>query len=183
MYTNTTISTEIRLESEVESNNQYDIPRECEEITKEARNRVRPATVVKKYDIPYVGGYSSDGTTVYIDKDLPETFIASTGVLVNVHKYLTIHEITEIALIRNASMTYNEAHRIAVGAEIAALQQDKCPVDEYYHFLFSHVNKKLRADAITSVPRDLEILPYAEDNLSDIVRRLQELGTVTSNAD
>lgn len=131
--------------------------------------------VCKDYDVPYVGGYNTDGTIVYIDRHLPSTFLASTKVIVDLHKYLIIHEITEINLIRNLDLSYNEAHKIAVGAEMAALQKDGCPVDEYYAHLYRHIDKKLLPQNIKNVALDLDLRPYREDELTEVLRAISRI--------
>jgi hypothetical protein len=60
------------------------------------RHRVR--VVNRDYDIPYIAGYSRDGSTVFIDRHLPRSFrwLAKT---VRVELFLLTQEIVEKALL------------------------------------------------------------------------------------
>jgi hypothetical protein len=125
--------------------------------------------ICQDFDIPYVGGYNNAGTIVYIDRHLPRTFRASTNVNVDLHKYLIIHELTEVSMMTNLGLSFNEAHKIALGAEISALQKDGCPVDEYYSQLYKHIDKKLLPENIRMVPKDLNLQPYIDDELTAVL--------------
>ena len=39
------------------------------------------AKLDRKHDVPYLAGYSRDGRTIYIDKDLPKSFVTRGGKL------------------------------------------------------------------------------------------------------
>jgi hypothetical protein len=129
----------------------------------------RDVTVCVTYDVPYVGGYSNDGKVIYLDRDLPERMRTTTGKVFDPRTYLIIHESVEAMLIHRLGIAFNEAHTIALGAEMAALQKDGVPIDEYYAFIYRHVEKKLKAEAVVSPPYDLDLKPYIEDGLMDIV--------------
>lgn len=117
------------------------------------------------YDIPYVAGYSLDGSTIYIDKNLPQSFMDTRG---NIHYFipaLILHEAVEKMLL--GTHTFNEAHKIALAAEHAELHRLNIPTDEYYGFLYMHVHtalEKMRAGE-SELPADLDLLPYHEDGL------------------
>ena len=122
----------------------------------------------KDYDIPYVGGYSRDGKIIYIDKNLPETFITSTGEEHSLHYFLTIHEITEVGLMQTDEYSFNEAHKIAVEIEVASLFKNNVPVDEYYGHIFKYTQAAISKykSGMSTLPIDLDMRPYIEDNIT-----------------
>lgn len=131
--------------------------------------------ICKEFDIPYVGGYSKDGQTIYISRKLPISFKTSLDIDVKVLEYLVIHEITEKALMQALRYRFNAAHSIALGSEIAALRRDKVPVDEYYGFINKWVNHCMNPLNITYLPEDLDLTPYREDRCRAVLRRIRQL--------
>lgn len=127
------------------------------------------------YDIPYTGGFSQDGGTVYIDKRLPNTFTDSRNHEVNVYQYLIIHEVVEQALMNVLKLDFNVAHLIAMGAQMYALAMDNVAADEYFGFQQKYVDFNIKPDDIESVPPDLDLRPYEADHLTDVIAKIKEL--------
>jgi hypothetical protein len=128
-----------------------------------------------EYDVPYTGGTSENRKTIYIDRKLPRYFTTTEKVKADVHKYLMIHECTEAGAMDKLGLNYNDAHQIALGAEIHALTQDGVSVDEYYGFLGPHVKENLKIENINKVPADLDLKPYIEDKLTAVLARIKQL--------
>ena len=133
------------------------------------------------YDVPYTAGYSNDGTTIYIDKRIPKDFTDSRGKVVNVYRYLIIHEVTEKALKDELLFNYNEAHSIAMGAEMHACTMDGVNYDEYYGFLGDYIKRDIKPEDFSNVPPDLDIQPYIEDGLTEVVKKIKELQKSVDN--
>ena len=125
------------------------------------------------HDIPYVGGASLDGSVIYLDRNLPASFVDSTGQSVPIHPFLVLHEVVESSLLDKLGMKYNEAHRLAMAAESAALLQAGFHPDEYYHAIYMHQRDTLVVENILSAPTDLNLLPYEEDGLNDIIKAIR----------
>ena len=130
----------------------------------------------RKYDVPYVAGYSSDGNVVYIDRKLPRKFHTTTEKLVMVDQYLILHEVVEKSLMDRMGCGYNEAHILALGAELAALSRDGVPPDEYYGFIWGWFDETRQIENIHRTPPDLDLSCYREDKQTAIIERLRELG-------
>jgi hypothetical protein len=128
-----------------------------------------------EYDIPYTAGYSVDGKTIYIDRKFPKKFTTTVNQEVDLHKYLTIHEVTEKAMEDKLGIHFNPAHQIALGAEQAALHEDNVLVDEYYGFLERWVTYNLELKNIKKIPPDLDMKPYIEDNLTEVIEHCKKL--------
>jgi hypothetical protein len=45
----------------------------------------------RNHDIPYLAGYSKNGKTIYIDRDMPKTF-SFKGRRINTDRFLILHE-------------------------------------------------------------------------------------------
>lgn len=127
------------------------------------------------YDVPYVGGVSLDGKTVYIDKRLPESFVDSRNKEVSVYQYLIIHEITEQAMMNELGLDFNTAHLIAMGAQMYALAMDNVAADEYFGVQQKYVDIDIKPEDINSVPPDLDLRPYEADHLVDVLKRIKFL--------
>lgn len=132
-------------------------------------------TVNRDYDIPYTGGYSEDGTTIYIDKRVPNGYTDTQNIDVTAISYLVIHEVVEKALMDALGFNYNHAHAIAMGAEMHACTMDRVNYDEYYEFLGEYVKKNIEVNEIKEVPKDLDLTPYIEDGLTEVVNKIREL--------
>ena len=126
------------------------------------------------HHVPYLGGCSVDGNTVYIDQRFPE-WIPPTDEgeqPINTHSYLAIHEIVERNLMMHG-FHYNVAHNIASAAEEAALLLDGHDPTIYYGITSVTYNKTLREFDPLMVPLDLDMTPYKEDELDSIYRRIE----------
>ena len=117
--------------------------------------------VDRRWDIPYLAGYSRAGRTIYIDRDVPKTF-RQRKKRVRVDPFLIVHEAVEIALLDKLDLAYQDAHHIALLAERSAVEAAGVDWDAYHRFMMEHIkrvgNKKLRR-----VPRRLNLTPYFDE--------------------
>src|SRR5436853_5406057 len=91
---------------------------------------VRRVRQERRYDVPYLAGYSQDGKTIYIDRHLPRIW-KYQGRKIEVDRYLILHEEVEKTLIDRLDLHYLHAHQIATRAEEAAVRADKISWREY----------------------------------------------------
>lgn len=120
----------------------------------------------RDYDIPYAGGYSTDGETIYIDRDIPETFTAYDGRVYSLISPLIYHEKNEYQYLR-AHGSFSLAHKQAVDTDINNLEFRDIPIDEYYghlHVWVLHCLEKYRSGK-ANLPPDLDLRPYIEDGI------------------
>ena len=129
------------------------------------------ATLDRRHDIPYLAGYSRDGRTIYIDKDLPKSFATRTGTRVAVDRFLILHESVEKSLLDDLGLKYQHAHQIALRAEQAAVKAAGVPWREYDQFMARHI--KEADDVIDRLPRDLDIKPYRDEHDIQLLKRMQ----------
>lgn len=117
------------------------------------------------YDIPYIGGYSKDKKTIYIDCDFKWQFTDTRGIVHNILDALILHESIECMLLD--THTFNDSHKIALAAEGEYLKQRDIPIDEYYHHIYKHVDARLQRSYIegADLPPDLDMTPYIEDGI------------------
>ena len=114
-----------------------------------------------KFDIPYVAGYSKDGKTIFIDKDVPSK-VAINGRSYDLDRYLIIHETVEKSLMEQLDLDYFFAHQIALRVEQQAVEADGLSWAAYDQA----TQKLIKEDAfkkITCCPRDLDLAPYADE--------------------
>jgi hypothetical protein len=86
----------------------------------------RVGKIDRSYDIPYIAGYSRDGSTVFIDRHMPRSFVYR-GRRVLTDRFLVTHEIVEKALLDQLSLHYLHAHQIALRIEQAAVRAAGIP--------------------------------------------------------
>ena len=126
------------------------------------------------YDLPYLGGYSKDGKTIYIDRHLPEmleyTHDGKTKEF-RPRQYLIDHESWEKALIDALHWGYDHAHAVATAAERRAVMQGgliwKSYQEAYRPYIKADEHEKLKR-----VPADLDLTPYLGDH--DLLARLKK---------
>lgn len=131
--------------------------------------------VITTEQIPYGAGYNhpvgTETRKLYIDSRIPETFKSKTTGLVNVHKYLEIHEFTEEVVEDEFDLRYQPAHAIATAAEHAALKQDGHDPDEYEAFLKPFLAECEKT--FSRVPRDLDLQPYVDMKATELLKRIR----------
>jgi hypothetical protein len=127
----------------------------------------------RTYDIPYLAGYSRNGKTIYIDKDLPQSF-SCRGKRVKVDAFLILHEAVEKSLLVTLGLTYQHAHQIALRAEQEAVQDAGIPWREYDRFMQRFI-KEAVGDELERIPPDLDIKPYRDEHDVKVLRAMREL--------
>ncbi len=121
----------------------------------------RVKVVNRAYDIPYIAGYSVDGTTVFIDRHLPRTFHWLMKP-VRVEPFLLVHEIVEKALLDELRLHYLHAHQIAVRAERDAVKASGASWWAYQRFMKQH-EKHITEEKLIKVPPSLDLTPYRDE--------------------
>jgi hypothetical protein len=137
------------------------------DVVKALRRRVR---VDRSYDIPYIGGYSLDGRTVFIDRHLPRTFrwLMKT---VRIEPFLLTHEIVEKSLLDELRLHYLHAHQIAVRAERDAVKAAGVSWWAYQRFMKKH-ERAIEEETIVKVPSSLDLTPYRDEKDFGLLQRL-----------
>ena len=123
-----------------------------------------------KYDVPYLAGYSKDGTTIYIDRRLPRYFGK-----VDLYKYLAVHEISEKVLEDELGLKYQQSHKIATKIEREYLEHDGHDWKAYCAFLAPHI--KSVAKNFTHLPPDLDLEPYIDSKDEKLLASMRALLT------
>lgn len=135
--------------------------------------------VVRRYNVPYVAGYSVDGKTVYIDKDLPLTLLVRNsdagGKLKRMYidRYLILHEATEKGLMRAYGLRYQHAHQIALRIESELVRADGFVWQDYDRQLKPFI-KVAEEDVVDNLPPDLDLTPYEDTADWDLVSKMQK---------
>ncbi len=117
------------------------------------------------HDIPYLGGSSQDGTTVYFDQKFwhgakrPHTLTP----------YLHVHETVEGVLIRLYGLDYAQAHDLATIAERQALEAAGDKWQQYSDLLEPWIRLD-EHEKITNPPDDILLLPYLGTPLFEKMR-------------
>ena len=124
----------------------------------------------RSHDVPYLAGYSRDGKTIYIDKDLPKSFRAGKT-RVAVDRFLILHEAVEKTLLDALGLRYQHAHQIALRAEQAAVRASGVSWREYDRFMARYI--KEADDVIDRLPPDLDIKPYRDEHDVRLLKRMQ----------
>jgi hypothetical protein len=112
------------------------------------QRRVRK--IDRNYDIPYIAGYSRDGSTVFIDRHMPRSF-AYRGRRVQ----------TELS--HHPRGRGEGAHQIALRIEQAAVRAAGISWRDYNRFTKAH-EKKIGDERVVRVPSDLDLTPYREEH-------------------
>ena len=125
-------------------------------VEKAIRSKVK---VVRGVDIPYAAGYSRDGKTVYVDRDVPKKFGD-----IDVDRYLIIHECIEKALMDALGLPYEYAHALATICEERAVQADGHDLAAYNAAWDKVIRKVGSRGKYPDVPKDLDTDPYTQEH-------------------
>lgn len=127
-------------------------------LTEDISQILPPLTVNRDYAVPGVAGYSWDGNTVFIHKDLPQTFETSNDIEVNVDLFLCFHEATEKQFMDRFGMSYPPAHEIATTVE--RFMVEKAGIDwwEYDAWMQNQV-QRLKGVPESEWPPELDTRP------------------------
>jgi hypothetical protein len=145
------------------------------------RRLARTPRVDRTWDIPYLGGYSEDGRTIFLDRHLPYEFVYRgrpppypSALKAGLDRFLILHEEVEKALIDELGAKYAHAHEVATRAEENAVRAAGIEVPWYRKTLKPYI----KADAIERllrVPRNLDMAPYRAPPVSEpLLRRIAE---------
>jgi hypothetical protein len=124
----------------------------------------------RNHDIPYLAGYSKDGTTIYIDRHMPKSFSFGRR-RIKTDRFLILHEAVEKTLMDHLGLRYLHAHQIATRAEQAAVRAAGISWDAYDRFMRMYV-KSIGDKRLSKVPRDLDLKPYRDEHDSELLRRI-----------
>jgi len=118
----------------------------------------------RSHDIPYLAGYSKDGKTIYIDKDVPKGFKNRAGKFIETDKYLILHESIEKLLIDTYNEIYQLAHQIALRIERTAVESNGISWKEYNDFMMKYIKELEDMDSYKNVPKDLDLTPLKNEH-------------------
>jgi hypothetical protein len=128
------------------------------------------------YDIPYVGGVSKDGKTIYVDRRAYPS-LKRLGLIPG----LVRHEQIEGILLRTGKYLYRGAHEIATAAENKVYRAQgkdvKKAQDNYPRFIRTDAKEKL-----LRVPADLELRPYLDPPAATALVKRMKLVMVEKEA-
>lgn len=127
-------------------------------------NYHRDYTINKDYDLPYLGGFSIDGHTIYFDRHLPDEI----GFDLDGKKYkfcpehtIPYHERFEKAVMDALGWTYSAAHQAANANERRHTTTMGLPWTEYNKALEPYI-KADEHEKLKKLPPDLDMRPYLE---------------------
>lgn len=136
------------------------------------RKSVYDVKVDTSFDIKYIGGYSTDGRTIYLDRDFPKTLNINGKEVDCVESIAKHHELTEKWMV-GEGYTYQYAHIIANKIEreyVEALGVDWSEYDKevrkYIHQIFSKT--------LSASPPDLDLAPYSESKDTEALHEIRD---------
>lgn len=120
------------------------------------------------YDIPYIAGYSSNASTIYVDRHF-QTKMGKIDIL----PLILVHEKTEKALIDYYDLKYQSAHHLATYVEHSMAKKMGVDWIEYSRHCTRYA-KKLEHEHIKKVPADLDLTPYKDEKDYHLFEKLKE---------
>ena len=111
-----------------------------------------------EYDLPYLAGYSQDGSTIYFDRHLPERLKVGNKYF-NPRAFVEIHEEWEKSLIDALGMPYLKAHPVGNAMEKRAVVAAGIPWTGYAKVLEPYI-KADDHEKLIKIPPDLDWSPY-----------------------
>ncbi|MDE2150014.1 MAG: hypothetical protein KGJ55_09330 [Gammaproteobacteria bacterium] len=129
------------------------------------------ARLERGYDIPYLAGYSVDGSIIFIDRHMPKSFVYRKR-RIPTDRFLIVHEAVEKALIQLLGLHYLHAHQIALHAEQAAVRAEEIEWHDYDDFMQDYI-KAIGDERLTRVPDNLDLTPYRDFHDAATLRRMR----------
>lgn len=123
------------------------------------------------HDIPYVAGYSRDGKTLYLDRELPDT-ITIGDKRVNIAQFIILHEEIEKALEDEVQLAYLHAHQIALRGELAAVAANGIDWRAYNVATLKLCAKIGTRREYPNCPKDLDLTPYKDEKDKQTLARM-----------
>lgn len=131
----------------------------------------------KEYDIPYVGGYSTDGATIYFDRHLPDKIKIQrdrTVKEIDPIPFLIRHESFEKTLIDQLHFNYQHAHKLATAYERRGVMEMLGPGWwDSYQRAFKPFIKADAHEQLKKVPKDLDLTPYQDEHDNRLLDHLR----------
>ena len=146
------------------------------DIIKAIKELISAVTVCCDYDIPYLAGYSIDGSVIYIDRHIPKE-IKIGSKKVPIFDKLIMHEMVEKAIEDKYHIGYLFAHQIALRAEAALCEADGVEWNDYEDAMEVYI-KKADKEELKIVPDDLDLKPYEDE---DDYENLKEIFNAEQN--
>ncbi len=126
------------------------------------RKSVNDVKIDTSYDIKYTGGYSNDGSTIYLDAHFPKKLQVEGKEIDTVESIAKHHELPE-KWMHDEGYSYQYSHIIATGIERKYVESlgvswdaYSKEVEKYLHETYSRRTEKS--------PADLDMSPYVESN-------------------
>ena len=137
-------------------------------------------------DVPYGGGSSKDGNTIYIDRRIPRYGVID-GKRVDIWKLIADHEDLEKRLL-DQGMTYAQAHAEATKGEDHIADHQGIKHADYENFLKPFLERAKREARPDQVPADIEDRPYQEMGGANLIegrstRYEQAIGRIQPNGE
>ena len=124
----------------------------------------------RDHDIPYLAGYSRDGSIIYIDRHMPTAFRCK-GRTIETDRFLILHEEVEKTMIDRLNLHYLHAHQIATRVERDAVTACGIAWADYDGFMQENV-KYIGDERLTRVPADLDLKPYRDEHDTELLERM-----------
>jgi len=125
----------------------------------------------RRYDIPYLAGYSRDGHVIFIDRHMPKRFVWRRQSIAT-DPFLIVHEAVEKSLIQLLGLHYLHAHQIALRAEQAAVRAAGIEWQAYDDFMQQYI-KVIGDESLKRVPDNLDLTPYRDSHDAAELRRMR----------
>lgn len=129
---------------------------------------LRPRNIILSFDMPYVGGYSTDGKNIYLDRHLPEELKLQLDGQIKIVRPATFlaepmgHEPVEWSVMEGLGWAYGHAHSgPATGSERRKVLQLLGP--GWWQPWQNEIEKYVKADEhekLEKLPKDLDLRPY-----------------------
>ena len=127
------------------------------------------------FDIPYLAGSSSDGKTIYIDRNVPHCMIKDGACAIDIYKYLTLRQVISHDAMADFGLDFKKADDIGVVAQRKSIEQDGVSYDEYAAFITPYLDASLKIENIHCMPTDLDLTPYKSEGRHDILKKFVQV--------
>ena len=122
--------------------------------------KVNTIPIIRKFDVPYLAGSSTDNKKIYFDRQFNFNFNGK-----DISKYIRLHEVAEKAIMEIFRLPYQEANHIATHLEKLQVEADGINWNRYCDHIDPYI-KQVRRDHLSNIPADLDLSPYNNQELT-----------------
>ncbi|MGC8648313.1 MAG: hypothetical protein ACP5SJ_02330, partial [Candidatus Micrarchaeia archaeon] len=124
------------------------------------------------HSIKYIGGYSKDGKTIYLDSRFPKSLVINGKEISTVESIAKHHELPEKWMI-GEGYTYQYAHMLATKIEREYVESLGIDWELYSKEVEKNLHE-VSSSKLEKSPKDLDLTPYLDSKDEETIKEIEQ---------